>query len=260
MSEDLSSVVSTAKAHCTSLETWASQVLGHWDSYAAVHRDHSGYADCRDAWSGVRDGVNALTATVRTRLDDSGWVTDLESAEQVWRSVATEVDAAYEEVIERRLRATTSWQRGASDRYRATIPEQRTALLHASSGAGAAAQACLSASAAGLTHVTALRDALPPLLDALPPYFGQEDGGYPTNDYGDCTFGHHYSYGVGTMGTGPLATANTAVENAWTALDGAVHNAFGRSLPRRPGPQPDGGEGRVPVAGDFEDPWPTVGA
>lgn len=260
MTENLTTVVSDAKADCTALEAWADDVLTHWDSYAALHSTHDGYADCRAAWSGVRDGVRALTSTVRTRLDDSGWVTELESAEQVWRSVASEVDAAYEEVLERRLRATTSWRQGASDRYRATIPDQRTALLHASTGATSTAQACLSASAAGLTHATALRDALPALVSALPQYFGEADGSVPTNDYGDCIFGHHYSYGVGTQGTEPLETANTAVESAWSALDTAVYRAFGRSLPRRPGPQPDGENARVPVSGDFEDPWPTVGA
>lgn len=258
MSEDLSVVVSTAQAGCTTLEAWAEDVLADWDAYAAVHRDHDGYSDCRAQWAVVKQGVKDLTETVRARLDDSGWITALASAEQTWTTIAADVDAAQDEVTDRRLWAQESWRRGASEQYRAAIPGQRTAMLHASSGATSLAQACSTASDAGLTYVMALRDALPPLIEALPQYFGQEDGGYPTNDYGDCTFGHHYSYGVNSQGTEPLETATTAVETAWSTLDTALYGAFGRSMPRRPGPQLDD-DVRIPIAGDFVDPWPAVG-
>lgn len=259
MSENLSVVVSSAEAGCTTLEAWADDVLANWDAYAAVHSTHDGYSDCRSQWAVVKQGVQELTQKVRKRLDDSGWITALDTAEQTWTTIGADVDAAYDEVTDRRLWAPESWHRGASDQYRAAIPGQRTAMLHASFGAASLAHACSLASEAGLTYVTALKDALPPLIEALPQYFGQEDGGYPENDYGDCIFGHHYSYGVNSQGTEPLATANSAIETAWTTLDTAMYRAFGRTMPRRPGPQLDE-DARIPISGDFVDPWPTVGA
>ncbi len=258
MTDSYATVVADTRASITALRSWADGIIGKWDAYADLHRTHDTFEDLREGWVGVRDGVRELCTTVETRVDDSTWMDDLEDREAFWSRAATRVDDASDAVAAAKLRATESWTQGASDRYRDAIPGQRSALGKAHSGLTWVASGCTGAVEAGLRQLTAVRDALPALEGDLQVFFGEEDGSVPTNDYGDCIFGHHYSYGLATMGTTPLESAETAVAAAWTTMRDEVRHAFTHTSD---GPPQYGPYSPVPIADYYEhSPWPTVGA
>jgi hypothetical protein len=256
MTDSHDTVVSDVRASVSTLRSWADAVIGNWDSYAALHRDHDGFEDCRDGWVEVRDGIRKLCTTVTSRVDDSSWMADLEDREAFWSRAATRGDDATDAVADARLRATESWTQGASDRYREVIPGQRIALARAHSGLTWMANGCTGAVEAGLRQLTSVRDALEAV--ELPGYFGEADGSVPENDYGDCTFGHHTQTGLGNLGREPLEAAETAVSTAWSTMRTEVRDAFKAVDPDVPPyvqPTP------VPIAQSYESsPWPTVGA
>lgn len=256
MTDSHDTVVSDVRARVSTLRSWADAVIGNWDSYAALHRDHDGFEDCREGWVGVRDGLRELCTTVARRVDDSSWMADLEDRGAFWSRAGTRVDDATDAVAATRLRATESWTEGASDRYRDAIPGQRIALVRAHSGLTWMANGCTGAVEAGLRQLTSVRDALEAV--ELPGYFGEPDGSVPENDYGDCTFGHHTFTGLGNLGQEPLETAETAVDTAWSTMRTEVRAAFRAVDPNVPPyvqPTP------VPIAESYEStPWPAVGA
>ena len=160
MTDSYDTVVSDVRASVSTLRSWADAVIGNWNSYTALHRDHDGFEDCRDGWVEVRDGIRELCTTVASRVDDSSWMADLEDREAIWSRATTRVDDATDAVADARLRATQSWTQGASDRYREVIPGQRIALARAHSGLTWMANGCTGAVEAGLRQLTSVRDAL----------------------------------------------------------------------------------------------------
>ena len=256
MTDSRETVVADIGAAVTSLRSWADSVITSWDAYAALHRDHQGFEDCRAGWVEVQTGIRELCTTATRRADDSAWMSDLEDREAFWSRAATRVDDASDAVADQRLRATQSWTQGASDRYREAIPGQRTAMVTAHQGLTWMAGGCTEAVAAALRQLTGVRDALEAV--ELPAYFGTEDGTVPENDYGDCTFGHHTFTGLGNLGREPLATAKGAVDTAWTTMRSEVREAFSSSDPDLPSSVPQSTQSLADSVSDH--PWPSVGA
>lgn len=255
MTDSYETVVADIRASVTSLRSWADSVITNWDSYANLHRSHTGFEDCRDGWVEVQTGIRDLCTTATTRTDDSTWMAELEDREAFWSRAGTRVDDASDFVADAKLRAVDSWTQGASDRYREAIPGQRTALATAHRGLGWMAAGCTEAVTAGLTQLTSLRDALEAV--ELPTYFGTEDGSVPLNDYDDCIFGHHTHTGLGNLGRTPLETAETAASTAWSTMREAVRASFTNADPNVP---PYIAATPVPIADAYADsPWPTVG-
>ena len=256
MTDSRETVVADIGAAVTSLRSWADSVITSWDAYAALHRDHRGFEDCRAGWVEVQTGIRELCTTATRRADDSAWMSDLEDREAFWSRAATRVDDASDAVADQRLRATQSWTQGASDRYREAIPGQRTAMVTAHQGLTWMAGGCTEVVAAALRQLTGVRDALEAV--ELPAYFGIEDGTVPENDYGDCTFGHHTHTGLGNLGRTPLETAETAVSTAWSTMREEVRDSFTNADPNVP---PYIAAVPVPIAQAYQDrPWPAVGA
>ena len=205
----------------------------------------------------MRDGIRELCTTVTSRVDDSSWMADLEDREAFWSRAATRVDDATDAVADARLRATESWTQGASDRYREVIPGQRIALARAHSGPhldGERLHRCGRGRAAPADE----RARRPRGRRRCRGTSASPTGRSRTNDYGDCTFGHHTHTGLGNLGREPLEAAETAVSTAWSTMRTEVQDAFKAVDPDVPPyvqPTP------VPIAQSYEStPWPTVGA
>ncbi|MBM6400343.1 hypothetical protein [Phycicoccus sonneratiae] len=277
--------VSVARDRVAYLRLWADHVVTNWDVYAGDHHGCDGFVDLRSEVVAARDAVRGLATTIERRLDDSGWVGTVGDRTREWNQAASHVSDAQAAVAEPALRAIGSWRRGASPRYRAAAPPQRTALSTVHEACLDMKRGCTSLETAGEAHFESVSTLATTLTQHLtyqfhtspgflstgpgsqyslltpPPVMGPESPVQESEVTGtQCVLGtlHVSATEVESRFVTPRETAETALTTADDTLRTAVTNAFSEPAPRRPGPQLDGDYGRITIAQRFGT-WPVPG-